>query len=141
MKEIVLFYSFTGKTKALAEKKAKERKARIEEITEVNKPSIIGAYTIGCFKALRRKKAEIRPIKAQLKSYDKIIIMTPIWAGHPTPVVNSLIELLPSGKKIELIMVSGGGNSQGSAEATKALITAHGCDLVGYTDVKGSTFS
>ena len=137
MKTIILYYSFSGKTKALANQKANELKADIEEVTEVNKLSTFKAYTIGAFNAIKRKKTEIEPIKSELASYDKIIIMAPVWGGKPAPAFNNIIDQIPSGKKIELIMVSGGGGTKGSAEGTKALFTARGCEVAGYSDVKG----
>ena len=137
MKTIILFYSFSGKTKKLAGQKANELKADIEEVIEVKKSSLFKAFTVGAFGAIRRKKSEIQPIKAGLGNYDQIIIMVPVWAANPAPVFNNMVELLPSGKKVELVMVSGGGGTRKSAEKTKALIAARGCEVVGYTDVKG----
>ena len=40
MKTIILYYSFSGRTKALAVKKANELNADIEEVTEVKRPSV-----------------------------------------------------------------------------------------------------
>ncbi len=62
--------------------------------------------------------------------------MSPVWAGNPAPAFNSIIENLPSGKKIELVMVSAGSGTKKSAEGTKNLITAHGCEVTDYTDIK-----
>ncbi|MCL2705600.1 MAG: NAD(P)H-dependent oxidoreductase [Spirochaetaceae bacterium] len=137
MKTIILYYSFSGKTKALASQKANELKADIEEVTEINKLSTFKAYTVGAYKAIKRKKTEIQPIKSVLANYDKIIIMAPVWGGRPAPAFNNIIEQIPAGKKIELIMVSGGGGTKGSAEGTKAIFTARGCEVTGYTDIKG----
>ena len=137
MKTLILYHSFTGKTKKLALQKAAELGADIEEITGEKKPCKFKAFTVGIIKALGRKKAKIKPIQSELNRYDQIIIMTPIWAGHPTPVFNSIIALVPSGKKLELIFVSQSGATKESAEGTKALVTSRGCELTGYTDVKG----
>ena len=136
MKTIILYYSFSGKTKALAAKKANELGADIEEITEVKKPSTLKAFTIGAFKAIKRKKTEIQPVKSELSSYDQIIIMAPVWANKPAPAFNNIIEHLPTGKKIELFLTSGSGRTKGSAEGTKALAAARGCEVTGYTDIK-----
>ena len=136
MKTLILFHSYTGKTKRLAEKKAAELGADIEEIKDVKRPSLIAAYTIGCFRAMRHKKVPIQPIKVQLDSYNKIIIMSPVWASRPTPAVNSAIGLLPSGKKVELVMVSASGKTGKAAEGTKALIYGRGCEMTDYSDVK-----
>ena len=136
MKSIVLYYSYSGKTKALAVKKAAELGADIEEVTEEKRYSIFRAFTVGAFGAIKRRKTKIVPIKAELKNYDQIIIMAPVWAGNPAPAFNNIIELIPPGKKVELVMVSGGGGTKNSAEGTKALVAARNCELTGYTDVK-----
>ena len=132
MKTIILYYSRSGTTRVLADKKATELGADIEEILDIKKPSIFSAI----IKALKRAKTEIQPIKAQLDIYEKIVIMSPVWAGSPVPAVNSVIDCLPSGKKIEFIMVSMGGGTKDSAARTKEFATARGCEITGYTDLK-----
>jgi len=136
MKTLVLFYSFSGNTRKLAVKKAAETGADIEEILETKKMSVLKAYVIGAYKAMKRKKTEIQPIKAQLNNYEKIIIMAPVWAATPAPAFNSIVEQLPAGKKIELVMVSAGSGTQKTAEETRKLITARGCEVTDYTDIR-----
>jgi len=131
MKTIILYYSYSGNTKAIAEKKAAEVGADIEQILEEKKPFVLA----GIFRAWRRKKASIQPIKAQLGNYGKIIIMSPVWGGYPVSAINNAIELLPTSKQVEIVMVSAGGGTKASAEGTKALVTMRGCEVVGYSDV------
>ena len=130
MKTIILFYSHSGNTKALAYKKATELGADIEEIIEAKKPFML----VGIYRAAQRKKTEIRPIKAHLCSYDKIIIMSPVWSAHPVSAFNSVVEGLPAGKNVEIVMVSGGGGTKKSVGGTKALIIQQGCHVVNYAD-------
>ena len=132
MKTIILYYSHSGNTKALALKKALELGADIEEIVEVKKPLL----AIGLYRAARRKKTAIAPIKAQLDSFDNVIIMSPVWAGHPVSAVNSVMDCLPKGKKVEFFMISAGGGTRASAEKTKALAATRGCEVTEYTDVQ-----
>jgi len=136
MKTLVLFYSFSGNTRKLASQKAAETGADIEEITETKKMFVLKAYIFGAYRAMKRKKSEIKPIKSQLENYEKIIIMSPVWASHPAPAFNSIVEQLPAGKKVELVMVSAGSGTQSSAEGTKKLITARGCEVTDYIDIK-----
>lgn len=136
MKNLILYYSYSGNTKSLAQKKAASESADTEEIVDIKKRGVFLTLFAGCFKALTRKTAKIRPIKANLKNYGKIIIMAPIWAGHPAPPFNNIINALPEGRKVELIFTSDGGSSMKSSEKTKALIAAKGCEVIGYTDIK-----
>jgi len=137
MKTIILYYSFSGKTKALAVNKASELGADIEEITDIKKPCKLKAFTAGKIKSLGRKTAKINPVKTELGGYDQIIIMAPIWAGHPPPVLIIIVSHFPSGKKVELFFFSMSGKTNDSAEGTKALVTSRGCELTGYVDIKG----
>ncbi|MDR2597491.1 MAG: NAD(P)H-dependent oxidoreductase [Treponema sp.] len=136
MKTLILFYSFSGNTRKLASKKAAETGADIEEVIELKRMFVLKAYFIGAYSAIKRKKTEIQPIKSQLNGYEKIIIMAPVWAGNPAPAFNSIVEQLPSGKKVELVMVSAGGGTKNSAEGTKNLITMRGCEVTDYIDIK-----
>ncbi|HIW21484.1 MAG TPA: hypothetical protein H9887_05630 [Candidatus Dorea intestinavium] len=132
MKSIILFYSYTGNTKALALKMAKDENLDLEEIYELKKP----LRPIGLYLAFRRKTTEIWPIKAPLTDYDRIIIMSPVWGGHPVPAINRLFSLLPSGKRVDLIMVSGGGGTKKSKKKTMELVNKRRCSVIEYTDVK-----
>ena len=135
MKTLILFYSYTGKTKLLAEQKAAELSADIEEVKTIKKPFVLRAYFVESLRAMRCKKSAIAPIKSNLDDYDTIIIMAPIWAGSPAPAVNSIIDLLPKGKEIELLMVSASGTS-GGATRNRTLIEARGCTVTTYINIK-----
>jgi flavodoxin len=136
MKTLILYYSFSGNTRKLAAEKALETGADIERISEIKKMSLIKAFIPGCYRAIKRKKTKIQPIKSRLDEYEKIIIMAPVWAGNPAPAFNSIVEQLPPGKKIEIVMVSSGSGTENSAEGTKNLITSRGCEVTDYTDIK-----
>ena len=137
MGALVIYYSYTGKTKRLAETLAKDLQADVIELKEAQKRSTLSAYLLGSQAARKQEQAKLQDFNSDFSSYDKIIIAAPIWAGYPAPAMNNVIALLPEGKEIELILSSGSGKSKGSAEKTKALIEARGCKVVKYQDVKG----
>jgi len=131
MRTLILYCSYTGHTHALAVKKATELDCDLEEVKDVRKLS----WVAGIRKAPKREKTDIYPIRSDLSRYDKIIIMSPVWASHPVPAINNVLECLPEGKKVEFFMVSAGGGTKKSAEETKELVAQRGCEVVGYTDV------
>jgi len=131
MKTLIMYYSHSGNTKALANEKAQEIGADIEEIIEVKRPFM----PIGIHRAVNRTRTEISPIKSTIDNYERIIIMSPVWADHPVSAIYSLIDRLPKGKQVELIMVSSGSGTKSSSEGTKNLVTSRDCEVVGYTDV------
>lgn len=136
MKTIVIFYSYTGHTKALAHELIKKESAEIIEIEDIRRPSKLKAYAAGCFAAMRGKTWKIKPIDVNLEEYERLILLSPVWAGNIPPAVNSLLEILPEGKTISVKMVSGGGNSS-CKERLEEIIKAKSCMLESFEDIKG----
>lgn len=136
MKTLVIYYSYTGKSKKAAEGLAIKEAADLVEVKEAKRRSTVNAYVLGSFAAMGRKQAKIVPLKCDFALYDKIILVMPIWAGHPAPAMNNVISLLPPGKEVELVFTSASGSSARSTEQTKALIAKKGCTVTKYMDVK-----
>jgi len=135
MKTIIVYYSYSGNTRELAQKKAIELGADIIEVKDKKRPCPLKAYTVEIYRTIKRSKAEIETLNVDFSIYDKIIIMSPVWASLPVTPINNIIEMLPEGKKVELIMVSGGGGSKKTAGETKKLIEHKGCEVVSYIDL------
>ena len=127
MATAILYYSYSGTVKAFAEKQAGETGAALFEIREVKKHNGFTAFLPGCFQAMGMKSSKVVPPEADLSAYDEIVIMGPIWAGHPAPAVNGIIDLLPTGKSVSLVCLSGRGGYDLSK--TAALVTAKGCTV------------
>ena len=118
-KMLVLYYSQTGNTKAVAEEIAGKLGADIEEIVAVN------PYD-GDFQAtIERCKQEheqgnipdIQPIKSNIADYDIIFIGYPIWFGtYVPPVQKFLLSNDLSGKKIVPFCTFGSGGLESSAK-------------------------
>lgn len=138
MKSIVLFYSYGGHTKKVAEKLARTQGADLVEIqTKTHKGKFL-TYLLDCPRAMMRKTAPIEPITQNLADYDLITLASPVWASNPTPAFNAAVKLLPKNKNVQVIMVSasGSGATKRSEAATKALIKKQGCKVLSYKDVK-----
>ena len=135
MKTWVLYYSYTGHTKRIAEELAAKESADIAEIKAEKRLGKFKAYFSGCFAALRGKSWPIQPLNADLSSYDRLFLLAPIWAGSPAPYINSVLESLPEGKKVYIKMISSSGKS-GCKERLEAAIKAKGCVLEDFEDIK-----
>lgn len=136
MKTLVIYYSFTGKTKKLAAEKAKKENADLIEIKKKKPYSTFGAYLLGSFAAMKQKTVEIEKVNCDFAIYDKIIIAAPVWAGFPAPPANSIIKMLPAGKDVELLLSSGGGDTSKNAGKIKDLVINQSCTVIGYDDIK-----
>ena len=139
MSELVLFYSYSGHTKKTAQKFAADNNCDICEIADEKRPNKLYAYSVGCFKALKGSALKIQPLTVngnavKFEDYGVVNIFAPIWAGHPAPSMNAALKLIPTGIKIKLFMISGGGESN-KPQITKR-IEALGFEIAGYEDIK-----
>ena len=139
MKELVLFYSYSGHTKTAAENFAQENNFDICEIFDEKRPNKFVAYTAGCFKAMKGSGRKIKPLTidetpVKFEDYEIINIFAPVWAGHPAPSMNAVLKLIPSEKKLKLFMVSASGNS--SKDNITKRVKNLGLEIVGYEDIK-----
>ncbi len=94
MKAIVIFYSYEGNTKLIAQTIADELGADIEEIKPVKEIQSKGfmKFMWGGRQAVMGSKPELKPLEKNLDKYDLLIIGTPIWAWSPTPPIKTLLE-------------------------------------------------
>lgn len=136
MKTLVIYYSFSGKTKKEAEKLAASFKCKLYGVTEVKKRNKFTAYIPGCLQALKRAVPAVNPIGVKFEEYDRIYIGAPVWASSPAPVFNAVVKILPAGKEVGVFLTSASGDTSKSAEGTKKMITDKGCKVIEYKDIK-----
>jgi flavodoxin len=98
MKSLIVYHSETGNTKRVAEYIHEKTDSDILELKPEKKYSKIGMYTSGIKKALLQQRDEIGITNIDLSSYDIIIIGTPVWGGHPTPVANAGLGIIKGGE-------------------------------------------
>ncbi|MCL1793329.1 MAG: hypothetical protein FWG34_05635 [Oscillospiraceae bacterium] len=139
MRELVLYYSYSGNTKKIAEKFGEENKFEICEAADSKRPNKFAVFTAGIVKSLRGSSRKIKPIAiggapAKFEDYDAVNVFCPIWAGHPAPSANAAIKLLPKGTKIKLFMVSQSGKSE--KENISKRVADLGLEILAYEDIK-----
>ena len=118
-KMLVLYYSQTGNTKAVANEIATKLGADIEEITMVDPYDPDFQATIDrCMKDREQGIIpEIQPVKADIANYDIIFIGFPVWFGtYAPPVANYLSQVDLSGKKIVPFCTFGSGGLESSVK-------------------------
>lgn len=134
MKTLVMYYSYNGNTRALAQAIAKQREADLVEVKDKKRPSLLGTFIPGCPRAMGLKPGKVQPFTADYAAYDRVVVMGPIWASHPAPPVNNILEALPKGTQVELVFTSGGSGSE--KEKVSAKVAALGLELMEYRDEK-----
>jgi flavodoxin len=134
-REIVVYYSYSGRTKAIAETLAEREGADIVEVKDVKRPRKIKAFTLGIVASARGKSWAIQSLDVDLTVYDKIILLAPVWADNPAPAFNSLLELLPPKKSVSIKLVSMSGKSS-CIERLEISLKEKNCVIESYEDIK-----
>ena len=118
-KMLVLYYSQTSNTKAVAQEIATRLKIDIEEITLVEPYDTAFQATIDRCKADREKgiTPEINPLKSDIGDYDIIFLGYPIWFGTYAPPIATLLDKIDlSGKKVVPFCTFGSGGLESSGQ-------------------------
>ncbi len=113
MKSLVVYYSFTGKTRLAAQAIAKALTATLVEIEERKPVPMPFVYVSGGFRAFMNWGSKIRPLDVDLKQYERIFIGSPMWAYRSAPAINSFIYKTNfEGRSVVPFFTMGGDNSE-----------------------------
>lgn len=118
-KVLVLYYSQTSNTKAVATEIATRLDADIEEI--VPTMPFDGDFQATIERGIKEREegtiTEIQPLTADLANYDVIFIGYPVWFGtYAPPVATFLGQVDLSGKKVVPFCTFGSGGLESSAK-------------------------
>lgn len=117
-KALVLYYSQTGNTKAVAQEIATALGADMEEVIPVEPYD--GTYEETIQRCIREREGgilpKIQPIQADLAAYDIIFLGYPVWFGTcALPMLTCLDEMNLAGKKLVPFCTFGSGGLSSSA--------------------------
>lgn len=115
MKTLVLFYSFEGNTRLMAEAIASETDADLQELRPSKNiaPRSFMKYFWGGKAVMMGQTPEIKPIEKHLEEYDLIFLGTPVWAfSYAPPLKTFFTNFELKDKKIALFCCHGGGKGR-----------------------------
>ena len=138
MKTLIIYYSYNGHTKKVAEALAAKESADIAEVKSVKRPFKLKAYTAGIFAATRGKAWPIQPLNLDFSIYDRLILLSPVWADNPAPPFNAILAQLPNEKTIAVKMVSASGKSECKGRL-EAAIKAKNSTLESFENIKAAS--
>lgn len=111
-KTLVLYYSQTGATKAVAEELQKKLGCDMDSIVAVNPYDGDYGQTIERWKQEKNDsaKVEIKPLNVNLDEYDTIFLGFPIWGGtYALPMESFLADNKLNGKNVVTFATFGSG--------------------------------
>jgi len=121
-KALILYYSQTGTTKAVADALQAQLGADAEEIVAVESYGTDFGATIarGQKELQEGTLPEIQPIQADIASYDVIFLGYPVWFGtYANPIATVLDQVDFKGKKIVPFCTFGSGGLEESVAAIR----------------------
>ncbi len=132
MKTSIIYYSYSGITRGIAEKIQKSCGGDLVEVKLKEKYSAITAYTLGCYRAMKEECDPIEPGTIDVSASDLIVIGTPVWAFKATPAINAAIAALKGcdGKKA-VIFATCGSSAKDTLPILKKALEAKGVNVVG----------
>ena len=123
-KTLVVYYSRSSNTKAVAEQIQRTLSADILEIKTVQPyPQDYRETTTQAKKEIESGfKPQLQPVSIDLNQYDTIILGSPIWWGNvATPVTSFLTQNPLAGKTVLLFVTHGGSGIANSLSNVKQL--------------------
>lgn len=112
MKSAIIYYSYSGNTKRIAEVLSEHLKQKGEvEIIELKASDESGNFFSQAARAFFKKRAQIAGANFDLTKFDFICLGTPVWAFGPAPAMNTYLDkcLGLEGKEIVLFTTYGSG--------------------------------
>ncbi len=136
MKTLIVFYSFEGNTRHIAELIAQKMNGDLEELKTPDQPASHGfsKFFWGGKQVLMNEQPRLERFTADPEEYDLIVIGTPVWAWTVTPAVKAYLQQVRiQGKKVAVFCCHGGGKGN-TLEFMKEQLS--GNELVGEIDFK-----
>lgn len=119
MKKAVFFYSWKGFTRKVAEVIAEKMSAELIEIREAKERKGISGFLGGILEAIRKKHINIVFPMQKPEEYDIVFLMTPIWAGNPSPAIRTFVEKTNWADKKTVVVVTQGASGNSYTEKIK----------------------
>ena len=138
MKTLVIYYSLTGHTKAVAVELALKLNADLRKIENMATLKIgPWLFITGGFASVFNKQWKIKPVDLNLANYDRIFIGSPVWAGKSVPTVNTFLANTDfTGKSVIPFVTMGGPNGKSAIKNLSKKISEKGGKIVSSFSVR-----
>jgi flavodoxin len=142
MKTLVVYYSLSGKTRAVARSLAQQLAADGEEIRCARYRPGFWVYVKGSYDSATGRLPAIKPGRDP-SHYDLVVVGGPIWAGHAaTPVRGYLRQQAGRLSKVAFVLTHRGSPPDKALQEMQALARVAPLDtlVVREADVESGTF-
>ena len=112
MKTAIVYYSYSGNTRKVAEVLAQALKDKSSvELIDLKALDESKSFFSQCRRAVVHTKGKIAQVNLDLSGYDLVCLGTPVWAFGPAPAINTYLEQCSGvqGKDVILFTTYGSG--------------------------------
>lgn len=133
MKIGIIFHSYSGITRSIAEKVQAATGGDLIEARPRRPYSTLTAYSFGCIRARAEEAEPIEPAAIDVAPYGLIVIGTPVWAWKTTPATNAAINALQNCAGKRAVVFATCGSQAGEAIPTmERALAKKGVSVVGH---------
>lgn len=111
MRALILFYSRSGTTRLAAEALAHSLGADLSEIGAVRYRMAVLGYVRAAYDSLKRVLPPITVSASLCRSYDLLVLGTPIWTSYPAAPMRAFLSQNPKLPDRVALFVTYGGHS------------------------------
>jgi len=131
MKTSIIYHSYSGITRGIAEKVQKACGGNLVEVKPKENYSTLTAYSLGCYRAMKEESDPIEPETIDVSESDLVVIGTPVWAYKATPSINAAIAALKGcdGKKA-VIFATCGSSAKDTLPILKKVLESKGVIVI-----------
>jgi flavodoxin len=132
MKNCIIFHSYTGITRGVAEKVQEACGGELVEVKPRQDYSKLTAYTVGCLRARNEEAEPVEPESIDVSACNLLVIGTPVWAFKSTPATNGAINALKNceGKRA-IVYATCGGSAGDTISIMRKALEMKGVIIVG----------
>lgn len=135
MKALLVYYSLTGSVKEIVKTVQKNSGLPARELIDTKRRDNVLSAGFAAFFGLSTK---LKDPNFDVSKYDTLILLTPIWAGCPTPAMNTFIRRADlRGKKIFLVGVGAAPNNKRAIEKFRRIVRKFGGRIIGTRTYRG----
>ncbi|MCX7038841.1 MAG: hypothetical protein NT005_06880 [Spirochaetes bacterium] len=138
MKDLVVYYSRTGKTARAAREIAARLGADIRELRETRRRKGPWGFIAAGRQAIMGVHSTLVDPDYSLESYDRVVLCQPFWASHPVPAMNTFLAGIdPRGKRFILVAVKGGAPAAKLFATVRGSLESRGGKVVSTLELRG----
>lgn len=136
-KTLVIFYTRTGNTRAVAETIKESLGSDMQEIRDLKDRSGIFGFIGGMIDVKKSPITGISPKTLDMRAYDRLFICSPVWGMKFAPAITTFFNTADfTGKEVVLIAVASARIKASSLDEYSALIKTRGGRITGTALVK-----